>query len=336
MTTEDGSNFTMPKNRLSLRLALGLAATLLTAGIGYAATIFSSGFESGFTGWGKELCCFYSAVIGTSPTYPVREGTHSVKFTLNKTDPDVQGSKRAELRLGTIPANSEYTYRFSIFIPTTYQRDVSPEILTQWHEFPDFNLGETWRSPPLGLMTGNDNWSLFNKSDPRPKTPSITDPGIKTQSWNLGPIAKGQWTDFVFHVKWSYQSNGVLEVWKNGQLVVKKYGPNTYNDRVGPYMLIGPYKWEWKSNPQRSTTTQRITYFDAVRIDQGNTGLAVNSTAKPHSLRDGTAAARRLKGDRTVTPHRSVNRQNNKLLPEKGAYKQHSKSNLESSSTIQR
>jgi hypothetical protein len=310
MPTEDGSNFAMPKNRLSLRLALGLAATLLTAGIGYAATIFSSGFESGFTGWGKELCCSYSAVIGTSPTYPVREGTHSVKFTLNKTDPDVQGSKRAELRLGAIPANSEYTYRFSIFIPTTYQRDASPEILAQWHDFPDFNLGETWRSPPLCLLTANDNWNLSNKSDPRPKTPSINDPGITSQSRNLGPIAKGQWTDFVFHVKWSYQSNGVLEVWKNGQLIFRKYGPNTYNDRVGPYILIGPYKWEWKSNPQKSIVTQRIAYFDAVRVDQGNTGLAASRTAAPH----------RLKRDRITTPRRSLDRQN-RLLPKNEAGK---------------
>jgi hypothetical protein len=319
MTTKNGNNSAMPKNRLSLRLALGLAApiALLTAGIGYAATVFSSGFESGFTGWGKELCCSHSGVISSSP---VREGSRSVKFTLNKTDPDVAGSKRAEVRLGTVAANSEYTYRFSTFLPSSFTPDPSSDIVTQWHSYPDFNLGETWQGgPPLFLMTVNGTWRLMRIWDSKPVTTPFRPQG--TESISLGSYQTNTWTDWVVHVKWSYQSNGIVEVWKNGQLVVRKYGPNTYNDRVGPYMKMGIYKTDWKANPQRSTTTQRIAYFDAVRVDQGNTGLAVSSTAKPQSLKGGsTTGARRLKGDKTVTPHRSVSRQN-KLVHKNGANK---------------
>ena len=55
-------------------------------------------------------------------------------------------------------------------------------------------------------------------------------------------MERGAWTDWVFHVKWSYGPDGVLEVWKNSQKIVTKSGPNTFNDARGPYMKMGIYK----------------------------------------------------------------------------------------------
>ena len=70
----------------------------------------------------------------------------------------------------------------------------------------------------------------------------------------------------MFHVKWSHKSDGLLEVWKDGKLVVRKTGPNTYNDKRGPFLKMGIYKPQWKSKPELSKVTKRVIYFDEVRV----------------------------------------------------------------------
>jgi len=225
-----------------------------------SSTTFKSDFESGFSGWEKELCCEHSAQIVRSPT---RAGRYAAKFTFYRTDP----KRRAELKLNPVPANSEWTYRVSTFLPVDYENDPSYEIITQWHEIPDRHLGETWRRPPLNLSIRNGQFTMSNRWDSKPVTVSSKEGG--TQKWNLGPITKGQWIDWVFHVKWSHKADGLLKVYKNGRLVVSKTGPNTYNDKVGPYFKIGIYKPQWKVNPRKSTTTQRVIYFDQVRVERG-------------------------------------------------------------------
>ena len=69
---------------------------------------FTSGFESGFSGWKTDTCCQHSLKTVSSPR---REGNRAAQFTLSKNDPDVAGSKRAEIGLNYVPANSEWTYR---------------------------------------------------------------------------------------------------------------------------------------------------------------------------------------------------------------------------------
>jgi predicted transcriptional regulator len=93
-----------------------------------------------------------------------------------------------------------------------------------------------------------------------------------SKSKNLGKYETGLWTDWVFHVKWSWESDGLLEVWKNGKKVIHYEGPIGYNDRRGVYFKTGIYKWVWKMTPERdhSTTTKRVTYVDEVRIGNEN------------------------------------------------------------------
>lgn len=278
MTAKDCKKSVTSQKKLSSRSALGVAAriVLLTtpvwaisfANVAKSAIIFVGNFESGFSEWGKELCCTHSATIVTSP---VRAGNQAIKFTLNKSDPDVASSKRAELKRGTVPANSEEWYGFSLFLPLNYIADPSFEIVAQWHEYPDKNLGETWRTPPLSLMTYKGNFQLHRRWDPNPVTRDKPGSGGGIESVPIGPYKTGVWTDFVFHIKWSYKSDGLLEVWQNGNLVVRKAGPNTYNDQRGPYFKMGVYKPEWKSAPSKSNNTQRVIYFDEVRVGDAST-----------------------------------------------------------------
>ena len=57
----------------------------------------------------------------------------------------------------------------------------------------------------------------------------------------------------------------LLEVWKNGEKVLTRRGPNTYNDRKETYFKTGVYKWDWKSNPSRSVVDRRVLYVDEIR-----------------------------------------------------------------------
>ena len=85
-------------------------------------------------------------------------------------------------------------------------------------------------------------------------------------------IDKGKWVDWVFHVKWSYEKDGFIEIWKDGFQIVSDNGPNCYNDEKGPYFRFGPYKWPWKKDDKTapSVVTQRIIYFDEIRIGNHN------------------------------------------------------------------
>jgi hypothetical protein len=231
--------------------------------------LFMSDFEQGdLAGWSKEVCCSDSVRVVKDP---VRSGTSAVRFYLRKDDPDVMNSRRSELALQPIPTNSERWYGFSIFLPDNWATDPTMEIVAQWHEYPDFSLGETWRSPPLSLSTLNGSWHVGRRWDPNPLTKKNTlglgggIEDIKLESYKIGV-----WTDWVFHIKWSYKADGLLEIWKDKNLIVRRNGPNTYNDQVGPYFKIGVYKPDWKYNPQKSTIKTRIVYFDEVRIGDNN------------------------------------------------------------------
>ncbi|AFY86261.1 polysaccharide lyase [Chroococcidiopsis thermalis] len=225
--------------------------------------VFLSDFESGYSEWGTELCCNYSAEIVNSP---IRAGNQAIKFTLKKEDARLYGVKRAELKLGEVPPDSEIWYGFSVFLPSDYQQDPSSEIIAQWHDLPDKNLGEKWKSPALSLSTKDGKFILNRKWDSKRVT--VVPEGKEVV--DLGLYQTGKWTDFVFRVKWSSGSNGRLEVWQDGKLVVSRNGPNNYNDARGPYLKIGIYKGDWKNYPDKSTISERELYFDEVRVGDAN------------------------------------------------------------------
>jgi len=227
--------------------------------------IFAGDFETGnLKEWGKELGCDYSAQVVTEP---VRAGKYAVRFELHKDDPIVANSRRAELTLKREPkVKVERWYGFSIFLPEDYQQDPTPEIVTQWHASPDRDDGEVWRSPPLAVQTQGGNWNISWRWDADRIMKRNRPDGAKSE--NLGKYETGVWTDWVFHVKWSWESDGLLEVWKNGKKVIHYEGPIGYNDKRGVYFKTGIYKWVWKTTRERdpSTTTTRITYVDEVHI----------------------------------------------------------------------
>lgn len=139
------------------------------------------------------------------------------------------------------PYHRDRWYGFSIYLPA--DRNLGDpernEVVAQWH-----GSGDVWffepggRGPPLALRIQGRLWRITFGSD----SDLRSEPGVKTADvlWT-GPTELGTWTDWVFHVVWSHEGDGVTEVWKNGEKVAEHFGPNAFNDLRGVYMKLGSY-----------------------------------------------------------------------------------------------
>ena len=205
-------------------------------------------------GWYRQWCCDRSARMVTSP---VRSGSWAARFQLNRNDPDVSSSKRAEITAPNPQVSVEEIerwYGFSVYLPSSYTADPkSAESVFQWHQHSDVG-----GSPPLALLTNNGGWEVFQAR-----------PGYEKRH-ALGAYTPERWTDWVFHVAWSPGTGGLLEVWQDGALKLRLGGQNKGADGHAVYPKFGIYKWDWKSQPQRSGVDERVLFIDSVRIADEN------------------------------------------------------------------
>jgi len=56
----------------------------------------------------------------------------------------------------------------------------------------------------------------------------------------IGPLARNVWYDFVYHVKWSWNSDGFFKAWVNGVQKLDHHGPTLYQD-YGVYLKLANY-----------------------------------------------------------------------------------------------
>jgi len=180
------------------------------------------------------------------------EGDHAARFEYSR-------EERDEWALPDVERGSEHCYSISFFFP-----EDSPHpggIITQWHELPDRHLGENWRMPPMLVLADDDGIRMHGYHTS--KALNTNDQAIKWPAegmFSLGPLTRGQWIDFDFHVKWSYQDDGFVEVWRDGKQMFSYEGPNTYNDRRGNYWKGGVYSWD---DGARGETI--VLYHDDIR-----------------------------------------------------------------------
>lgn len=222
--------------------------------------IFKTSFESPsiMSGWKMaQKCCDLSLQRSDSIA---RSGKYSLRVSLNSHDPNVAGGKRSEFSMGAERStNFERWYGFSIFLPNDYQLDDQSEIVAQWHDAaPAFLI----RSPPIALHLFHGQWRIAMFWGAKKFTDKAT---ANKKLLDLGAFEKNKWTDFVFHIKFSYNDDGVLEIWKDGVQVMNYKGPNCYNDDNGPYFKVGIYKYPWNGN-KNLPSENKVLYFDDIAI----------------------------------------------------------------------
>jgi hypothetical protein len=214
-----------------------------------------------FDKWTKETCRPGSLYISK---LVARKGKAAARFEFTKADVlEFKGQVRSELRLGSEQENERW-YGFSNYLPRDFVADPLAEKIAQWHEIPDRELGENWRSPPISLGIENDRFYVQILWAAAAVNTNDTKDGNKKV--DLGPVEKAKWNDWVFHIRFSYKEDGLLEIWKNKEKVFNYAGPNCYNDLRLPYFKIGIYKWGWKGWAEYSPEDKRVLYYDEVRI----------------------------------------------------------------------
>ncbi len=215
-----------------------------------SATALSPCYNVSFTQWASLQRWSRDYSINRSTNF-ARFGNYSIRFELRKTDGIIGNSKRSEALRYTKSEPTiacERWYAASTFLPNEYVTDPAAESVMQWHT----DAG----APPLSLWTQGGKWKvmLFGGK----------------YAYTLGNYEKNKWNDWVWHVKWSPNSDGLIELWKNGVKVFTKTGANIYANSIGgAYFRVGLYKWPWKTG-STSTTSTRIMYVDESRMGSEN------------------------------------------------------------------
>ncbi len=247
-----------------------------------AAILLDSNFESGnFEQYGWRLSGNPPSVTSSGPTCT---GNNSLKSVLDYYESPA--SYRTEVSLtknGGFPGfkfRKDYWVGFAIYLPGPWAPDKFSETLVQWHGSPDLDLGEKWRNPILALFphNGTGTWKLKSRSDPR-RISVDNNPPRKDRSFDLGPFETNKWTEFVFHIVFSYEGDGVLEVWKDGKKEFRHEGPTAFNDAKSPYLKMGIYKPSWHPKTTYGgvfEVSNRTVYHDDLRIGESFKDVAPN------------------------------------------------------------
>ena len=165
--------------------------------------------------------------------------------TVKPGDPITYGAIRAYVAYGREPAHNngnaaERWYRWDWYFPPDW---TSPDLISvmQFHDTPDDpELPVVF--PNFELMTqGDDLWCWVPLTCTARQQYAVCPPGygsLKVSS------LKGRWLKCAIHCNWSNANDGYLEVWIDGKLFVRDwFRPNSYDDIVGPYWVVGIYDW---------------------------------------------------------------------------------------------
>jgi hypothetical protein len=202
-----------------------------------------------FTGWANnQHCCDYSL---SQTTAKAAEGSSSLRLEVRATDPQVSSSIRSELVQPAENVGTERWYGFKMYLEN-WANDDAGEHVFQWH--PDDPGG----SAVGALYTTGGHFEFVTTHFAGTSGNGYSD---------LGPLIQNQWVSWVLHIKWAADQTGIIQVWKNGTLVMDITNKQT-SPAMGSYFKLGINKFGW--GIQSSTTSQRVLYFDEVRIGDAN------------------------------------------------------------------
>jgi len=212
-----------------------------------ARLVFSSSFNNpSAPEWGRE--------IGAAHQFRVEDGAG--RFELRKNDPMVAQGKRAELKYTGQDLLQEHWVSFRMYLPPDYVADSTQDIITQWQGA----VNGRWTSPALTIRTDDGKWRIEGAHFPNGSSVSreLFWSGDHTQD-------AGKWIDWTFHVNFADDSNGQLQVWKDGEQIVNDRGVNGDRHRDSLFFKIGMYKQGWATGASSSINT-RVIKFDDVKV----------------------------------------------------------------------
>lgn len=188
--------------------------------------------------------------------------TQMFRFELRKDEQWIDITKersfRSEIDVQDKPAlKSEKWYRFSLMLPDNFPIEDNRLVLAQWHGRDKWWLGEKNRSPALAFRFRNGVFRItLLHSDERIVKEVDNVPSENLYKTKEFPLNK--WNVFVVNVKWSYKTDGSVNIWWNNRQIVKYSGSVGYNDNAGPYFQFGIYR--------DSTSKTYISYMKDIEL----------------------------------------------------------------------
>lgn len=208
-------------------------------------------------GWANDQhCCDYSV---SQSNEHFSEGAHALKLVVRNTDERTSGSIRSELVQDADDEGEERWYGFNMYLQN-WSDDDAGEHVFQWHPA---NSGEPARA---SLWTSGGRYQFVTNPD-----------GGANDYTDLGPVLSNQWVSWVIHIKWASNHTGILQVWEDQKLVIDRHNIIT-TTTPGNYFKLGINKFGWGSQP--SSITERVLYFDEVRIGNATAGYTAVKPGK--------------------------------------------------------
>lgn len=178
---------------------------------------------------------------------PLKIAKYEWKTHLNRNEIAIQGPKRKLYK-----PNKDHWFGLNMMIDDEYQLDSlnNGEIVTQFHI-----KGRDVINPPVALLVVKNRFKLA----------LIKNNDGKSEVFDLGPVVKGKWITWKYHIALSNKDKkGLIEVWRDDQKIVDVKGKNAFK-KYRMYLKLGVYKWGWwDCNVVLSNTNKKVLYFDKV------------------------------------------------------------------------
>ncbi|MFA5031713.1 MAG: polysaccharide lyase [bacterium] len=197
----------------------------------------------------------------------VRKGKSAIKITIHKGDRIQPGygivktSERDELverkELGPKEGKS-YSYSFSLYIPKDFPIVPTRLVLAQWKQSDENNTALVI-NPLLALRYQNGELYI---------TLQTTEKSIRL--FQTKEEIRGQWIDYVFHMKFTRIESGFVKVWMNGKEIINYTGITAYSEKYN-YLKLGYFYF--KMGLYRDQMDEPMTiYLDEYRKNQLSVG----------------------------------------------------------------
>ena len=203
---------------------------------------------------------------------PVYQGAQAARFEIQKGQTLVGSSKRVRSEV-TIIKGTEYPnfpkdvwYSYSILFPAKgFEYDDTRDCINQWFEDgSDETTIRAQKDKAFLEVTPASGSSTLMKYD----LFGTSSNGKSVDGFNN--IPKDKWTQFVFHFIHSKDSDGLIEVWRDGVKIHTIKGRNMHLEI--PKWKIGLYKSSFLDGS--SSRSSRVVYFDNVRVGNSSATYA--------------------------------------------------------------
>lgn len=228
---------------------------------------FETAFPTGYDGCKKSYSPF--ACIDGSTSYAntisslfKRSGNFSWRQEIRPGDPATfYGSWRAEISMTTknnAASIAPNAFRWSILIPSGANSALVKEYIAGMQRHP-WATGTDGGSPSFATEIKNGRW--VGRIRHTGTNTSVSAP-VTELSFDLGPMVKDTWYDFVVYNNATSATTGRCIVWINGKNVMDYTGRTLHAWSRPPFDKVGTYWW---NRPASGTSADyRITYMDLV------------------------------------------------------------------------